>query len=55
MIRTLWRFAASCLAATAALTLAHSDSYPTQPVRLVVPFGAGGVTDIVGRVVARRL
>lgn len=55
MIRTLWRFAASCLAATAALTVAHADNYPTQPVRLVVPFGAGGVTDITARVFAEGL
>lgn len=55
MIRTLRRFAASCLVVTAALTAAHADSYPTQPVRLIVPFGAGGVTDITARVFAEGL
>lgn len=35
---------------------AHAaDGYPTRPVRIVVPTGAGGVTDVVGRVIAQRL
>ncbi|KQT43063.1 ABC transporter substrate-binding protein [Aureimonas sp. Leaf454] len=29
------------------------DGYPQQPVRLVVPFAAGGSTDLVGRVIAQ--
>ena len=32
-----------------------SQSYPARPVRLVVPFPAGGSNDIVGRVVAQGL
>lgn len=33
----------------------HAQSYPTQPVKLVVPFPAGGGTDLVARVIARPL
>lgn len=30
-------------------------AYPERPVRIVVPTGAGGVTDVVARVIAQRL
>ncbi|HEV7394316.1 MAG TPA: tripartite tricarboxylate transporter substrate binding protein [Burkholderiales bacterium] len=31
------------------------ESYPARPVRMIIPAGAGGVTDILGRVVASKL
>ncbi len=34
----------------------HSaDDFPSKPVRLILPFGAGGSTDIVGRIFAQRV
>jgi tripartite-type tricarboxylate transporter receptor subunit TctC len=30
-------------------------AYPSQPIRLIIPFGAGGVADTTSRLVADRL
>src|ERR1035441_2848690 len=50
----------SRLIKTAALLLALSsvacaDDYPNRPVRLIIPFPAGGSNDVVGRMVANQL
>ena len=34
---------------------AHAQNFPTKQVRLVVPFAAGGSTDIVGRIIGQKL
>ena len=43
------------LIATFALPLAVHAQYPERPIKLVVPFAPGGVTDTSGRVVAEAL
>jgi tripartite-type tricarboxylate transporter receptor subunit TctC len=51
--RTLARaFLALAFAASAA---AFSQTYPTKPVRLVIPFPPGGSNDVVGRMIAFQL
>ena len=40
----------------AAMSLpAAAESFPTRPIRLIVPYPAGGGTDIVGRVLGQKL
>jgi tripartite-type tricarboxylate transporter receptor subunit TctC len=41
--------------ALALSTGALAQNYPTQPVRILLPYGAGGVADITARVVAQKL
>ena len=52
--------ALSCLALGAAATGGLStswaqDKYPVKPVKIVVPYGPGGATDIVTRIVAEQM
>jgi tripartite-type tricarboxylate transporter receptor subunit TctC len=35
--------------------LAHAQAYPTKPVRVIVPFAAGGATDLITRVITAKL
>jgi len=40
------------LAATFATPALAADEFPSRPIRLIVPYGAGGVTDQVTRALA---
>lgn len=46
---------APLLGLAAAPSPAFADDYPSRPVKLIVPFGAGGPTDIYTRAVAEEL
>jgi tripartite-type tricarboxylate transporter receptor subunit TctC len=51
MKHTFSRLAAVLLLGTAALS-AGADTWPSRPIRFVVPFGPGGANDLVARAVA---
>lgn len=53
---TMRTWALATLAAVVAVFgIAHAADWPTRPVTMVVPFAAGGPTDVVGRILAGRL
>jgi tripartite-type tricarboxylate transporter receptor subunit TctC len=50
--------AGAAIIATFALAGARvqaADDYPSRPVRMIIPFAAGGPTDIVGRIMAAKM
>ena len=36
-------------------TTAHAQNYPTKTIRMIIPFAAGGNTDIIGRIFAPKM
>lgn len=52
---TLKRFISSLAVALLAAHVATAQTFPSKPIRIVVPFGAGGVADLTARTVAQKL
>jgi tripartite-type tricarboxylate transporter receptor subunit TctC len=53
--RSFLHLAAGAAALPAVSRIAWAQTYPARPVRIIVGFGAGGVTDIVARIMAQWL
>ena len=51
------RIASGLVAAALSFTATAmaAETYPTRPIRLIIPSGAGGITDILGRAIAPKL
>jgi tripartite-type tricarboxylate transporter receptor subunit TctC len=52
--RQLLRLAGSVAAFAAGASAAWPQTYPSRPVRMIVPFAPGGSVDIIGRIVAQK-
>jgi len=54
-LRRAWRPILATLVAALVAPLAAAQDYPSKPVRIIVPFAAGGPADVYARFIAQRL
>jgi len=52
---TMKLFATLAAAVLAFSAPANAQKFPTRPISMVIPFAAGGPTDVLGRVIAGRM
>src|SRR5580700_4744530 len=45
----------AALLSLACLSAASAQNYPTRPITMIIPFAAGGPTDVLGRLVGQRM
>jgi tripartite-type tricarboxylate transporter receptor subunit TctC len=54
-MRSLAKIGAACLLATMASSIACAQDYPSRSITVVVPFPAGGPSDVVARIVTEHM
>ncbi len=57
-MKMFWKHAASALLASlfaVSSSLAVAEAFPSKPIRIIVPYSAGGTTDMLARTVGRKL
>ena len=54
-MRNSFNFVAAVAIGLAGLTAASAQTYPSRPVTMIIPFAAGGPTDVLGRLVGQRM
>jgi tripartite-type tricarboxylate transporter receptor subunit TctC len=54
-MRRFWRAVAGAFALAFLATQAPAQSYPAKPVRIIVPYAPGGLTDVVARLYSEQL
>ncbi len=54
-LRSVASLAASLVVLPAAPRIARAETYPSRPVRMIVPFAAGGPTDLFARLMATKM
>lgn len=54
-MKTVLRAVLTSLTALACAFVVNAQSYPSKPVRIIVPFPPGGGSDIIGRIIAQTL
>jgi tripartite-type tricarboxylate transporter receptor subunit TctC len=53
--RRFLHLAAGAIALSAISRMATAQTYPSRPVTMIVPFPAGGATDVIARIMAERM
>src|SRR6478735_6233671 len=53
--RNFLHLAAGAAALPAVSRFAWAQAYPSRPITMIVPYAAGGPTDVIGRIVAEQM
>lgn len=52
---TFFKQSAAAILVACAMGAAHADDYPSKTISMVIPFAAGGPTDVVGRLIGQSM